>query len=71
MIAKLADDRHTADVYEKTFVYVISTLMKVDETRLSQHIAHYKQTRQAQDKAWRMKAVQSQVIRIQCSSLRT
>lgn len=61
IISRLADERHGADVYEETFKYVIGTLMKVDEKSLAQHIAHYKQTKQARDKAWIMKAVQSRV----------
>lgn len=46
----------------KAFQYVIGTLMRVDEKLLAQHIAHYKQTRQARDNAWVMKAVQSKVF---------
>lgn len=48
-------------MYKETFRYIIGTLMKVDEKLLAQHIAHYKQTKQARDKAWVMKAVQSKV----------
>ena len=49
-------------MYEETFKYVIGTLMRVNEKDLAQHIAHYKQTKQARDKAWVLKAVQSKVI---------
>ena len=33
----------------------------MDEKLLAQHIAHYKQTKLARDKAWAIKAVQSKV----------
>ncbi len=38
---------------------MLGTLLKVDENLLAQHIAHYKQTKLARDKAWAIKAVQS------------
>jgi hypothetical protein len=61
IVSALADERHGADVYEETFKYVLGTLLKVDEKLLAQHIAHYKQTKLARDKAWAIKAVQSKV----------
>ena len=61
IISALADERHSSDVYENTFKYVIGTLMKVDEKGLAQHIAHYKQTAAARAKAWEIKAIQSKV----------
>lgn len=61
IVNALADERHDAKVYEETFKYILGTLLKVDEKLLAQHIAHYKQTKQARDKAWVMKAVQSKV----------
>ena len=48
-------------MYKDAFEYVIGTLMNVDEKLLAQHIVHYKQTKQARDKAWVMKAVQNKV----------
>ena len=64
IVGALADERHSAKVYEDTFKYVLGTLLKVDEKMLAQHMSHYKQTKQARDKAWIMKAVQSKVSRI-------
>ena len=61
IVSTLADERHSADMYEETFKYVIGTLLTVDEKMLAQNIAHYRQTKQARDKAWEMKAVQSKV----------
>ena len=62
MVSALADERHGPEVYEKTFSYVLGTLMKVNEKSLAQHIAHYKQTAAARAKAWELKAVQSKVL---------
>lgn len=61
IVSSLADERHGAEVYEKTFKYILGTLMKVDDKGLAQHIAHYRQTAAARVKAWEMKAVQSKV----------
>ncbi len=60
-MSALADERNSADTYEDTFKYLLGTLIKVDEKGLAQNIAHYRQTKQARDKAWEMKAVQSKV----------
>ena len=61
IVSALADERHSAEVYEETFKYVLGTLLKVEEKQLAQHIAHYKQTKLVRDKAWAIKAVQSKV----------
>ena len=61
IVSSLADERHGPEVYEKTFKYILGTLMKVDEKGLALHIAHYKQTAASRAKAWEMKAVQSRV----------
>lgn len=60
-MSSLADERHGADVYEKTFKYVLGSLIEVDEKGLAQHISHYRQTAAARTKAWEMKAIQSKV----------
>lgn len=57
----LADERHGPEVYESTFKYLLGSLIKVDESSLAQHIAHFKQTSAARIKAWEIKAVQSKV----------
>ena len=61
IVSALADERNSADMYETTFKFVLGTLLKVDEKGLAQNIAHYRQTKQARDRAWEMKAVQSKV----------
>jgi hypothetical protein len=63
IVSALADERHSSDVYEDTFKYVIGTLMNVNEKALADNIAHYKQTKMARDKAWILKAVQSKICR--------
>lgn len=70
IVSALADERHGADVYEKTFKYVLGSLMKVDEAGLAQHIAHYKQTAAARAKAWEIKAIQSRVTHDLCTDVK-
>lgn len=60
IVSSLADERNGPEVYEKTFHYVLKTLMKVDEKGLAHHIAHYKQTAASRTKAWELKAVHQQ-----------
>lgn len=58
LMAALADERHEAGVYLSTMEFLIKT-MHVNGEILSQHVAHYRETKKSQQKAWAVKYVEA------------
>ena len=64
ILSTLADERHSSDVYQETFRYVLSQeVMKVNEDLLAKYIQHFRSTSAARRKAWEMKYVQNRSCR--------